>query len=226
MPKSRVAAIVCEGQTDVPILRAIIMSIWPDIGEVRCLQPEIDETGRAKTAAGWTQVKRWCETCASDLPDVLNPDVGDPIDLLVIAMDVDIAIQAGIANPPQRVGIYETQRLRDTIAGWLTTQGRSKLPGAVVISTPVRAVEAWVVAALFKKECSPEQIPDPAAFLVAKQKLRVSNGKAWKELHRYRDFADMVGKKTGQVRKTCREADRMMCAIERCRASNAKVRVT
>ncbi len=216
MSKSRVAALVCEGQTDVPILRAILMSLWPDIGEVRYLQPELDETDRAKGAAGWTQVKRWCETHADRLRDVLDPDVGDPIDLLLVAIDVDIALDAGIVDPPQDVGSYEAGRLRDVVTSWLLTETLRKLPEAVIICTPVRAVEAWVIAALFPKEVSPEAIDNPVAFLVKKKKLRTSSKdqKPWKELHRYQQFGEIVATKTKQVRKVCREANRTMAAIE------------
>jgi hypothetical protein len=87
------------------------------------------------------------------------------------------------------------------------------------VSTPVRAVEAWIVAALFPKEPAPEGIHDPAEFLVAKKKLRRSpkNNKPWKELHLYRGFSEVVAKKTKQVAKTCVETKRTMVAIERQR---------
>ena len=115
MSDARIAALVCEGQTDVPILRAAVQEAWPELEEIRCLQPELDETDRAKGPAGWSQVRAWCTAHAERLDEVLDPDLGDPIDLLVIAIDVDIAIEAKIADPPQEVGLYETSRLRDTI---------------------------------------------------------------------------------------------------------------
>jgi hypothetical protein len=225
MSKSRVAALVCEGQTDIPILRAIIMDTWPEIDEVRCLQPEVDEMDRARTPAGWTQVKQWCEKHAGALDEVLSPDLGDPIDLLLVVLDVDIAVEAGIANPPHSVGVYETNRLRQTVAGWLTTDARPRLPDAVVISTPVRAVETWIIAALFPKESSAETIQDPAAFLVNRKRLRRSqrDGKPWKELHLYRGFASTIAKKTKQIRRKCVEANRTMVAIEQQRRAREKL---
>src|SRR5947209_692648 len=108
MSKVRVAALVCEGQTDVPILRAALQAVWPELEEVLCLQPELDETERAKGAAGWCQVRAWCEAHAGHLEEVLDPDLGERIDLLVVAVDVDIAIEAGITDPPHGVGLYET----------------------------------------------------------------------------------------------------------------------
>ena len=176
MSEPRIAALVCEGQTDV---------------------------------------KAWCEAHASDLDKVLDPDVGDRIDLLVIAIDVDIAIEAKIADPPKGIGAYETKRLRRVIAGWLG----GEVPPAVVCSTPVMAIEAWVIAALFRKQTAPESIGDPAAWLLEKKKLRVSprTGGPWKELHIYRDFAPLVAKQLKRVRRVCSEAERTLHAVEQRR---------
>jgi len=220
MSEVRVAALVCEGQTDVPILRAMLQEILPDLEEILCLQPELDETDRAKGPAGWSQVRAWCEANANRLDEVLDPDVGDRIDVLVIAMDVDVAVEAGIADPPHRVGVYETNRLRDTMTSWLRANGRTTLPAAIVLSTPVRAVEAWVIAALFPQETGVESILDPAAFLMGKGKLRASpsDGTPWKELYLYRDrFAPRVAQSLKRVRKVCSEADRTLKAVEQRR---------
>jgi hypothetical protein len=220
MSKPRIAALVCEGQTDVPILRALLQEVWPELEEVRCLQPELDETDRAKGPSGWTHVKAWCEAHADDLGEVLDPDVGDRIDLLVIAIDVDIALAAKIADPPRAVGLYETKRLRDTMGGWLVAAKRKGLPAGVILSTPVMAVEAWIVAALFPKENAPEAIHDPASWLVARGKLRLgkTDGKPWKELHRYRDFAATVAHRVQRVRSKCVEAHRTLLAVEQRRS--------
>lgn len=216
MSDARIAGLVCEGQTDVPILREVVQTLWPEIEEVRSLQPQLDDTGRATAPAGWTQVRSWCQQNAPSLGEVLDPDLGDPIDLLVIAIDVDIAIHAGIADPPQNVGIYETTRLSTTMGRWLKTGTRRKLPAAVVLSTPVMAIEAWIIAALFPKERSPETIVDPAQWLVDKNKLRLSpnDNMPWKELYRYRSFAPIVAAKLSKVRQACVEADRTCRLVE------------
>ena len=220
MSDARTAAIVCEGHTDVPILRTVIQKVWPEIENVLCLQPELDEIDRAKGPTGWSQVRAWCKAQADNLDEVLDPDLGDRIDLLVIAIDVDIAVAAGIVNPPRIVGPYEADRLRETMAGWLQPKGTKRLPGAVVLSTPVMAVEAWILAALFPREKTPESIRDPAAWLVRKGKLRPSpsDGKPWKELRLYQDeFQRKLGERFSKVRRVCAEADRTAREIERRR---------
>lgn len=216
MSDDRIAGLVCEGQTDVPVLRKMITTLWPSVKEVRSIQPELDELERAKGPAGWTQVQTWCERNAEKLDEVLDPLIGDPLDLLIVAVDVDIAIDAGIADPPQEVGAYESARLRQVIEGWLKPPRKRKLPSGVIVSTPVMAIETWVIAALFPKERAPEQIRDPAGLLVEKGKLRLSlkDGKPWKEFHRYRDFATLVGAKWKHIRKTCSEAERVSGVVE------------
>src|SRR5262245_57312756 len=128
MSEGRIAALVCEGQTDVPILKEIIRKTWPEIDEVRCLQPELDAMGRDHGRGGWTSVRDWCEANAGRLDELVTPDIGDPMSLVLIALDMDIAIQAGLANPPKQVGNYETKRLRSTIRGWLKTAKATNLP--------------------------------------------------------------------------------------------------
>ncbi len=219
MSEPRTAALVCEGQTDVPIFRALIQELWPSVEQVLPLQPELDETGRAKGRAGWSEVRAWCEQHADDLGDVLNPAIADPIDLLLIAIDVDIAIEAGIADPPRQVGTYESSRLRETMRSWLRTKGRRRVPEVVVVSTPVMAIEAWVIAALFPKRTSPEAIGNPAGELVRRKRLKASptNGKPWKELYLYRQFASNVATSLKRVRRKCPEAERTCNEVERLR---------
>ncbi len=221
MSEPRRAAVVCEGQTDVPIFREIIQELWPSVIEVSSLQPELDATGRATGPAGWTQVQAWCQQHANDLEDVLQPDVGFPPDLLLIAIDVDIAVEAGIADPPQSIGAYESSRLRDTMRSWLQTEDRRRVPDVVVFSTPVMAIEAWVIAALFPRRKAPEAINNPAQELADKKKLRLSpkDGTPWKELHLYKQFSKNVANALTRVRRKCPEAERTCGEIDRVRVA-------
>ena len=216
MSEPTVAALVCEGQTDVPILREMIRELWPSIELVLALQPEMDETERARGRAGWSEVKSWCKQRASQLDEVLNPFVGDRIDILLVALDLDIAIEAGIADPPQSPGPYESKRLRASMRRWLLSPGKKHLPASVVLSTPTMAIEAWVVAVLFPKQSHPESLSNPAEFLVQKHKLRPSprDQKPWKEMHIYRTFASQVARNLKRVRTNCPEAERTCRAIE------------
>lgn len=219
MSEPRVAGVVCEGHTDFPVLRAIVETLWPEIDEVLCLQPQLDATQKASNPAGWSEVRRWCENHAGELDEVIEGDIGDPLSVLIIAIDVDIAVQAGIENPPQDVGAYETTRLKNKIRSWCRTAKHRRIPPQVVLSTPVMAIENWVIAALFPRQQRPESVKDPAAFLVGKDRLRLSpsNGRPWKELHRYQAFGQQVGAKLSKVRNACSEAEATCRAIEQLR---------
>jgi hypothetical protein len=216
-----VAAIVCEGPTDIPILEEIIRARWPEVTQIKRLHPEVDELGKPKPGAsmGWSEVKRWCESNAGSIDDVLTPLAGDAIDLLVIAMDVDIAIAAGIADPPKAVGAYETPRLCATVKGWLLPDKRKKLRKEIVIGLPAMAIEAWIIAALFPRQPRPEAIMSPAEYLASKKRLRwrKADGKPSKYLPAYIAFAEQVADRLHKVRKVCPEADRLCGKIERRR---------
>ena len=223
MSDAPVAALVCEVQTDAIVLKSFVFALWPEIEDVRVLQPELDDTGRTIPGgrSAWSEVRTWCTQNADDLDDLFNPRVGDPVSLLIVAIDMDIALAAEIANPPRRIGAYESPRLQRTVRSWLRRPGRRRLPAQILVSTPVMAIEAWIIAALFRRQRAPEQVQNPAEFLVGKQKLRRSpnDGSPWKELRRYRQFAAIVARQAAVVRRTCAEADRTCRGIEQRRAA-------
>jgi len=213
MSKRSVMGVVCEGQTDVPILRAVLQELWPGI-EVRVLQPELDQLGKSipNQPSGWTAVREWCEQ-NPDLNDITNPLVGDRIDLLLIALDVDIALGAGLGPRQTPARAYDTSALCRVVKGWL----QAPVPrGLVVIAIPAMAIEAWVIAAVFPREQRPESIRDPAQYLVDRRKLRSSprDQKPWKELWKYNEFATQVARKLARVRSRCTEANRVCNTIE------------
>jgi hypothetical protein len=224
MSDGHIVALVCEGQTDAVVLKELVSRLWPEIEDVRVLQPELDDTGRTLPggrSGGWSEVRAWCKQNADDLDDLFDPRVGDPVSLLIVVIDMDVALAAGIADPPRRIGVYESPRLQATVQGWLTKPGRKRLPAQILVSTPVMAIEAWIIAALFRNQRAPERIQNPARFLVEKKKLRRSpnDGASWKELHRYRQFAASVARQVVVVRRTCAEAERTCRGIEEHRAA-------
>lgn len=216
-PMLKTAGLVCEGASDVPIFSQMIVRLWPSVGTILTLMPEVDEIGRTKLGgrAGWSEVKQWCESNAGSLEDVIDPGIGPRIDLLVVAVDLDIAIQAGIEDPPSNLSAYDANRLCRKVKGWLQSTPKAKLPREVVIAIPCMAIETWVIAALFPKLKTPEAIPDPASYLVQRGKLAAGrNGKAIKPPAQYRVFASSVVSRLKQVRARCDEAERFCRKIE------------
>lgn len=212
-PTSRrfVVGFVCEGSTDIVVLRRVVESVLGDI-DPRPLQPETDALDRqvAGARAGWSEVRAWCERVDS-LDEYFDPDVGEPLDLLVVAVDLDIAIRAGFTKRPSNLDAYDASELCKIIKSWLPTP----LPGRVVIAIPVMATEAWVLAATFPRLRNLESIVDPAGALVDKGKIEMGRNGPWKRAKEYRGFADGVASKLKRVREACGEADRFVAKLER-----------
>lgn len=206
-----VVGFVCEGSTDVVVLRRVVESVLGDI-DPRTLQPETDALDRqvVGTRAGWSEVRAWCER-ANSLDEYFDPDVGDPLDLLVVAVDLDIAIRAGITKHPVNLDAYDASELCKIINSWLP----APLPGRVIIAIPVMAIEAWILAAIFPRIRNFESIDSPAGLLVDNGKIEMGRNGPWKRVIEYRSFADMIASKLKQVRKACREANRFIIKLER-----------
>jgi hypothetical protein len=217
MSRSRSIALVCEGYTDILVIGCIVKSIWPEVDDVLPLQPQVDALGRTahNLPRGWSAVRAWCHQNAAMLADLVNPGIGDPLSLLVVCLDVDIAVSAGIADPPARGSAYDASRLCETIRSWLLDEGRKRLAPEVVIAIPAMAIEAWAIAALYPREKRPEQIEDPAEFLVSRGQLkRNARGKPAKARETYERFGRIIAGKLGRVREVCPEAERLCRKLE------------
>lgn len=216
--------LVCEGPSDFGLFEAVVRKLWPAVSRVLPLQPLVDElTGHAQGATGWTGVKAWCQEYAGKLDLVIDPGIGPPLDLLVIAIDADIATEA-LAEEPRLASssTHLPTRLRAQIKAWLDITNDVALPPAVVVSAPTMAIEAWVVAAMFPSQRAPEQLHSPAKFLVAKRLLAMDSrrpGKVQKPPQTYRRFAAQLAAEFDRVRKRCPEARQTAEDIERRRAA-------
>lgn len=210
-----VVGFVCEGSTDIVVLRRVVEAVLGDI-DPRPLQPETDAFDRQVLGAraGWSEVRAWCERLSS-LDEYFDPDVGDALDLLVIAIDLDIAVRAGLTKPPENLSAYDATELCKIIKSWLP----KPLPGRVVIAIPVMATEAWVLAATFPRLRSPESESDPAGVLVTKGKIEMGRNGPWKRVKEYRVFAEVIASKLKRVREACGEADRFVTKLEGVAAS-------
>lgn len=214
-----VLGIVCEGQSDFAILDRVLRKLWPDVDDVLLLQPILDSLGHAQGRSGASGVQAWCERNANKLPTVIDPGIGPPLDLLVVALDADAAIASGVEDPPASLSAYDASRLCKTMRGWLG----KPLPRQLIITIPAMAIEAWVVAALYKQPAKPETLLVPAKVLVEKGRLVMD--KRPKRQHKvikppavYRELAQQVAAKWARVKKACGEAarfDRKIAAVRK-----------
>lgn len=203
-----ISGVVCEGQSDFAILSEVIYKLWPETEEVLLLQPILDRLGHAQGASGASGVLAWCARNAGVLDSVIDPGVGPRLDLLVIALDADAAIDARIEDPPRNPSAYDASRLCAKIRGWL-----GALPPQVVIAIPAMAIETWVIGARFQSPANPENIAKPAHHLVAKKLLALDTRpkrqhKVVKLPGKYRTFAAEIAARWSRVAKRCGEAKR------------------
>ncbi len=212
-----VVGFVCEGSTDYVILRAVAEELLGPI-DALSLQPQTDDLDRQQpgTAGGWSEVRAWCRRLQA-WDEMFEPLIGDPLDLLVIALDLDIAVKAGFEKRPESLSAYDAKRLCDLVKGWLP----EGLDRRVLIVIPVMSMEAWVLAALFPRLARPEQDRDPARTLVARKKLEMGRTGPWKQASAYRGFAATICKRLKRVRAACAEAERYATKIERWRSQRA-----
>ena len=158
-------AVAVEGPTDAIVLEAILNALLPDTDFVlQTLQPEesraFDTSPSGGTGAGWAGVYRWCRQSVSEgdgsvsgSSAMLNHDV------LIVQVDADVASKTydsgGIRNAPRNDLPCEqpcpppsrtTDALRAVVLSWL---GESNTPPQVVLSTPSKNIEAWVLAAVW-----------------------------------------------------------------------------
>ena len=202
---------MCEGSTDVVVLRRLAEEVLGSI-DARTLQPETDELDRAvpNSPSGWSEVKVWCERLSS-YQEYFDPLVGDAFDLVIVAIDLDIAVRTGLQKAPENLKAYDAKALCDVVKSWLP----SPIDGRVLIAIPVMSVEAWILAALFPKAARPQLEPKPAEVLVDRKKISMGKRGPWKRVTEYRAFAVAVASKLKRVRDACSEADRFVRKLSR-----------
>lgn len=192
---------VCEGPTDTPILEAVVEAVFGPRFEARYIQPDRDNLGpRAPGGAG--QVEKWCRQSGHALPYLLFD-----IDLLIVQLDGDRCGPLGVAD---------AAGLCATIKRWLAAgAGDPRL----VITIPMQASEAWLVAANLPATPALEQRPHPEELLTGKQLLpRGKDGRSIKDRAIYQRLALQLRDRLAEVRRTLPELDRFAGKLEAIRA--------
>jgi hypothetical protein len=198
--------IVAEGKSDCLALEELLRAIHPDIDFLR-LRP--DMTLVSGSPHGWRGVKAWCQEEGGRLETLLAGVTGLPIHLLVIHVDCSMAHNVGAlrACPPARA---TADALRDVIVrDWL---GQPSLPSFVVLATPSRTTDAWVVAVLTPPYSGkqPLECDDLAEGELARRRLlRWKDGEVKKPDARYRPLVEMMVRDFARVCAKCTEAARL-----------------
>ena len=160
----RIAAAV-EGPTDAIALEAILGALLPDTDfEFQTLQPEgsaaFDHAPHHGTGVGWVGVYRWSRQSACEGGgSVSGCSALRHHDVLIVHVDADVAgktyASGNIRDAPREDLPCEkpcppphdtTKALRAVVLKWLGEHG---CPPRVVLCTPSKSMEAWVLAAVW-----------------------------------------------------------------------------
>ena len=159
----RVAAAV-EGPCDTIVLQAILNALLPNTEfELQTLQPEgsaaFTSAPAGETGVGWVGIFRWSRQAASEGGgSVSGSSVLVYHDVLIVHADADVAgktyASGNIRDAPHDDLPCEepcpppcstTDALRRVVLNWL---GESENHPRIVLCTPCRNIESWVLAAV------------------------------------------------------------------------------
>jgi hypothetical protein len=193
--------IVAEGVSDWMVLEAVMRNVHPEI-EFRRIQP--DQALAPRLGQGWRGVRNWCEEYGPQL-ETLMKGPSPNLDLLIIHTDCSMADKAN-AERPCPPASDTAEALRSVIKSWLN---RYPAPPFVIMATPSKSSDAWVVATLDPQYAKFEEIEcDKGAEdeLVMRKFLRVKDGQVKKPGVRYEPLARAVGLRLDAVCNACTQA--------------------
>ena len=225
----RIAAAV-EGPTDTIVIEAILSALLPDIEfELQTLQPEMsvafEPLADNDMGAGWGGVYRWARQAVDEGSGSVSDSTAlSYYDLLIVQLDADVAHKTyGSARvydapnddlpcwrpcPPASA---TTDALRVVVLGWLNEE---ICPGQIVLCTPSKSIEAWVLAALCPNnnvvrqgnwECNLEPVSQLATL--------PKNIRFGKNIRDYRDRQDRISNEWNRVASRLSEAARFEADI-------------
>ena len=160
----RIATAV-EGPTDEIVLEAVLNALLPDTEFVlQTLQPEgsvaFGSASFSGTGAGWAGVYRWSRQSACEGGgSVSGSSALSNHDVLIVHVDADVAGKTYASGnvrdapcedlPCERPcppSCETTNALRAVVLNWL---GEHERPSRIVLCTPSKSIEAWVLAAVW-----------------------------------------------------------------------------
>lgn len=157
-------AVAVEGPTDEIVLRAIMESVLGETEfELQTLQPEgsvaFGSARTGETGFGWVGVYRWCRQSVIEGGGSVSGSSSLAFhDVVIVQVDADVAgktYASGEIQDPPCVDLpcerpcpppaATTDALREVVLHWL---GEPSCPSKVVLCTPSKSTESWVLAAL------------------------------------------------------------------------------
>ncbi len=148
---SRLAVgIVAEGPSDIEMIKALIGKLVSKPHDFYELQPDISATpGFGCHGAGWKGIRGWCMEIARDFNGLSQfiRYTGQPLDLLIIHLDADVARESEIDCMQSCPPVEDTLTLLESkLLDWL---GETAWPrkNKIVTCFPADNTEAWILSA-------------------------------------------------------------------------------
>ena len=212
--------VVCEGDTDITIIQAIIASVIESDPIVTQIQPEkalFAGSDYGELGSGWHGVRNWCQQQVEIFGCLTKCISADPLRTdaaLIIHVDADVAGEKEInCEKPCPPASDTVDELRKVVLNWCLEKG-NLVPDRVVLCIPSKSIEAWVLAALHPRcrfvNSTLESRKNPEALLVGKSDKLVhkKSNRYKKNTAAYKDIADSLTAAWQDVCNKCSQAAR------------------
>lgn len=203
--------IISEGPTDALVIERVVRLAFAD---VRVLRIQPNPTLATGFPNGWKGVRAWCRKHGPVLTAFMG-GVTPVLDLLVVHVDcsmahnesIDVAIveENGAATPRDPSDIAEELR-RIVIKRWF---GLPQRPNVVVLATPSKSTDAWVVASLNPPVAGLDRIEytfEVENELARRKLLKTKDGVVKKNQAAYERLLDAIGSSLDAGSNVCGEA--------------------
>jgi len=215
-------ALVAEGPTDAIIIEAALKVLLPALSSSRCFSPS---PPAPKLGTGWGGVLRWCLDFAMRGHARMEDDPTLPgFDLFVIHVDADIAedtyadvseellevarkrgwpvLPSSVPCPPPEGSV---DAVRACLLSWLGVQ---TLGPKTVLCVPSKAIDAWLVSAVFDGAHRLLKGLECNVKLEAQLKVLPLAERLRKTTREYRAREKQITDAWGIVRNRCSQAER------------------
>ena len=208
--------LVCEGGTDIPVIRAIAEAHGH---EVQPLAPSLDATSGRYEQFGWNRVMAWCENTRSRKAQMLL--AFSNAQLLLLHIDTDVAEQIDSGFTAKGLSRRECCEARLN-----TALGVGQMPPFCHYVLPTMAIETWLLALHDSQEhpqtfatqlSNYEDYQDPESMLMSIG-LQQENGRLLKSVSLYERYAKDLVANMPLVRQRCAEFD-ALCTVYECLGS-------
>ena len=205
--------IVAEGKSDCLALEEFMRAIHPDIDFMR-LRP--DMTLVSQSPFGWRGVKSWCSLEGRRLEDLLSGVPSLAIHILVVHVDCTMAHNVDALRPCPPASATADELRQVIVRDWLK---RPTIPRFIVMATPSRSTDTWIVAALhpvYSSSADLECDDDAERELHRRRHLRLRDGEVKKPDAKYRPLVQRMAQSLNHVCSRCTEAARFRDDFAAC----------